>query len=82
MCKYCNYDPENDVYPEPFAHEELNVLRSCFAFEVEVNRYYKAKELAVTYADIDGSEWSVLISVPINYCPRCGEKLKNKEEQP
>ena len=71
MCKYCN--SEHGIYPEPFAHEELNVLRSCFVFEVEV--YSIAKELVITYADIDGGEQYLLMSVPINFCPNCGAKL-------
>ena len=79
MCEYCKYDPDNDVYPEPFAYEDLVSLRNKVEYEVEVNRYGGKKELAVTYSE--GFQWYEIVSAPINFCPMCGEKIVNKEEQ-
>lgn len=81
MCEYCKCDPDNDVYPEPLDHVVMQMLLSEYWLEVEVERYAGHKNLSVTYVDKDTGDWQALVSIPIKFCPMCGEKLKNKEEQ-
>lgn len=80
VCKYCDFGPDDAGYPANIETKTAKLLMNTVDFHIAVGRGYANKiELEVDY--YDGYTWHDVISAPINFCPMCGKKLENKEEQ-